>query len=238
LTALTAARTRGLDLQINRLLALGIHDRLGQSAASFRDALLPLRAHLPTAPAEADVDAGTADAVLVLHTPGLPARQLLTLLKRNGREAVERLYPKQPEDFRPTEALPLPAGEAYLLLGVDRGNATLNAVPVDAQQQLAAQGRSPLTVEEGIGVLLQWPLFLKPNHCFMLLGSRCGDRRVPALWLSDGRPKLGWCWEGNPHTWLGFASCARRSPGVALTGCSTRPAVQAGSTTTRGQRSA
>ncbi|MGQ0669203.1 MAG: DUF5701 family protein [Actinomycetota bacterium] len=20
-------------------------------------------------------------------------------------------------------------------------------------------------------------------------------------------PRLGWCWAGNPHTWLGSASC-------------------------------
>ncbi|MGH3631886.1 MAG: DUF5701 family protein [Sciscionella sp.] len=23
-------------------------------------------------------------------------------------------------------------------------------------------------------------------------------------------PKLGWCWAGNRHTWLGFASASRR----------------------------
>ncbi|WP_407937642.1 DUF5701 family protein [Mycobacteroides franklinii] len=34
--------------------------------------------------------------------------------------------------------------------------------------------------------------------------------RVPAIWISDGRPKLGWCWDRNPHTWLGMASCRGR----------------------------
>ena len=44
--------------------------------------------------------------------------------------------------------------------------------------------------------------------------------RTPALWISngtgrDGRerkgaPKLGWCWWGNRHTWLGIASCQGR----------------------------
>ncbi|WP_241175779.1 DUF5701 family protein [Modestobacter sp. KNN46-3] len=47
------------------------------------------------------------------------------------------------------------------------------------------------------------------------------DARTPALWLSngtgrDGRgrrgaPKIGWCWAGNRHTWLGFASAAGRA---------------------------
>lgn len=44
-----------------------------------------------------------------------------------------------------------------------------------------------------------------------LPGSRCGDRRVTAFWISEGRPKLGWCWAGNPHAWLGSASCGRRA---------------------------
>ncbi|WP_369693045.1 DUF5701 family protein, partial [Dietzia timorensis] len=25
-----------------------------------------------------------------------------------------------------------------------------------------------------------------------------------------GAPKVGWCWAGNRHTWLGFASAAGR----------------------------
>ena len=26
-----------------------------------------------------------------------------------------------------------------------------------------------------------------------------------------GAPKVGWCWAGNRHTWLGFASARTRS---------------------------
>ncbi|HZI97726.1 MAG TPA: DUF5701 family protein, partial [Actinomycetales bacterium] len=64
---------------------------------------------------------------------------------------------------------------------------------------------------------------LERNRCFMLAGSRCGDRRVPALWISSGTgkdgtanrgaPKLGWCWAGNRHTWLGHASAGSRDGG-------------------------
>lgn len=148
-------------------------------------------------------------------------RVTLPLVERDGNGAIERLHPKKPEDFTPTSAVPVPMGEAYLLLDVDRGNTTLNVVPTDAARTFAQHGRSPLTIEEGVALLLQWPQFLQPNRCFMMLGSRCGDRRVPALWLSSKQPKLGWCWEGNPHTWLGFASCLSRSPGVPLRGAIT-----------------
>lgn len=29
-------------------------------------------------------------------------------------------------------------------------------------------------------------------------------------WISANVPKLGWCWDGNPHTWLGVASATTR----------------------------
>ena len=67
---------------------------------------------------------------------------------------------------------------------------------------------------------------LERNHCFMTIGSRLRkasntiDARTPAIWISNGTgrdgatnrdaPKVGWCWAGNRHTWLGFASAATR----------------------------
>jgi len=72
-------------------------------------------------------------------------------------------------------------------------------------------GRSPLTTDEGVALITHYPHALEKNHCFQLLGSRCGDRRVPGLWISDRRPKLGFCWAGNLHTWLGAACCAQRA---------------------------
>lgn len=210
--------TGGLLAQIERLVARGVPAAIGQSPEAFRQALLPLGMHLQGEAGEPDIEAGVAHALLVIHSPRFPTSAMWPRVQREGRSAMERLFPKKPEDFQPTQGLGLPAGEAYLLLGLERGNDTLGAVPADAAKRLAEQGRSPLTIEEGTCLLLQWPHFLKPNHCFMMLGSRCGDRRVPAWWLSGRSPRLGWCWEGNPHTWLGFASCLRRSPAVDFGG--------------------
>jgi Family of unknown function (DUF5701) len=99
--------------------------------------------------------------------------------------------------------------------------------PEEALPAIIAARRSPLTLTEGIYWLLQQPEALERNHCFMTIGSRLRkpvkrlDARTPAIWISngtgrDGRPnrgapKVGWCWAGNRHTWLGFASAARRS---------------------------
>ncbi len=91
---------------------------------------------------------------------------------------------------------------------------------------IVGRGRTPLTLAEGIHWVLQQPEVLERNRCFMTAGSRLvrqngtRDARVPAVWISngtgrDGRDrrdaaKVGWCWAGNRHTWLGIASVAGR----------------------------
>ncbi|MCZ8256829.1 MAG: DUF5701 family protein [Bacteroidia bacterium] len=202
--------------QLERLVALGYPAMMGCSPGEFRERLDGLRAHVPAGAPGLDVAGGTAGYVLVVHRAVAPVEKTLPLVVRDGRVAIERLFPRKPDFFRPVPSLAMPPGHAYLLLDVDRGNSSLNAVPSEAQARIAAGGRTPLTIEEGVALLTQYPQFLQPNRCFMMLGSRGDDKRVPALWLSGKQPKLGWCWEGNPHTWLGFASCGSRSPGVTI----------------------
>lgn len=112
--------------------------------------------------------------------------------------------------FEPIEGLELPSDSAYLIAGVDAGGATLNVTPDDALATITGGGRSPLTIDEGMALVTLIPDVLVTRNAFSMLGSRCGDRRVPAMWTSRGRPRLGWCWAGNPHTWLGSASCEAR----------------------------
>jgi hypothetical protein len=204
-----------LEHQIDVLVRMGYPDMIACEPEQFRESLMLLSAYVPhQGPSKSDISAGTVDFVLVIHSSSAPVESTLPLLVRQGKTAVERLFPRRPDFFKPLESLRKPIGDAYLLLDVDRGNQTLNMVPVEAEKRLAADGRTPLTVEEGIALLTHYPDQLQPNRCFMMLGSRGPDKRVPALWLSDSRPKLGWCWEGNPHTWLGFASARARSPSI------------------------
>ncbi|WP_342713737.1 DUF5701 family protein [Lentzea fradiae] len=46
----------------------------------------------------------------------------------------------------------------------------------------------------------------------MLLPRRISLWRPPSSRHLDqpARAKPGWCWEGNPHTWLGMASARDR----------------------------
>ena len=95
-------------------------------------------------------------------------------------------------------------------MDVDRGEEFLGVRPEEALPVVLARGRTPLTIEEGIALVTHAPQVLEKNRCFMLSGSRRGDRRVPAMWISERAPKLGWCWDGNPHDWLGVASAGGR----------------------------
>ena len=142
------------------------------------------------------------------------------------------------DDFLPTDAVPVP-DRPYVVGGLERGDEFVNRTPDECLPEILSVGRSPLTLGEGLHWLLQQPGALERNRCFMTIGSRLRradgrlDTRTPALWLSngtgrDGRerrgaPKVGWCWAGNRHTWLGFASATGRRPLEP----SRRPAVAA-----------
>jgi hypothetical protein len=153
---------------------------------------------------------GARPFVVVVRSTAMPVEKSMPLVELNGNPGFLSLTPRTPADFRPIERLGIPAGDAYLLIAIDRGRETLNLPPEQALPMITARGRSPLTIEEGIAILTHYPEFLRKNHCFSLLGSRDTDRRVPALWISEGRPRLGWCWDGAPHAWLGSASCGSR----------------------------
>ena len=130
--------------------------------------------------------------------------------------------------FAPISAVMLPDPPVYLVHDIDRGDAMANWSPDEALPAITGAGRTPLTLNEGLHWLLQRPETLQRGRCFMTIGSRRRkpdgslDARTPALWISNGTgrdgpanrnaPKVGWCWAGNRHTWLGFASAARRSP--------------------------
>ena len=112
--------------------------------------------------------------------------------------------------WAPIDGVRVPGAAAYLAIDVDLGDDTRGVTPDDALAMLSAEERSPLTVDEGIALVTHHPEAIARNHGIQFPGSRCGDRRVTAIWLSKGQRKLGWCWSGNPHAWLGMASCAAR----------------------------
>jgi hypothetical protein len=154
-------------------------------------------------------------SVLTVSREVVPVSVAASRVERRGRPIVlGQLAPTDLETFVPIEPVEVPDSPAYLATDVDLGTESRNVRPEDALRDILEAGRSPLTLDEGISLVLQQPEVIARNWGFSMAGSRRGDQRVPAFWISEGRPKLGWCWDRNPHTWLGTASCSRRTVGA------------------------
>ncbi|MBC9955500.1 DUF5701 family protein [Yimella sp. cx-51] len=192
---------------VEHLVELGLPDMAGVTAERFRELA-------PSGP-----------GVLVVSATFIAPSRLAPLLLHGGKPGfvVEDLTDL--EDFVPLSSVEVPEAPMYRITGLDRGDDLRNWSPDESLPELISRGRSPLTISEGISWLLADPAVLQPNHCFMCIGSRKQkgkklDARTPALWISggtgrDGRErkgavKVGWCWAGNQHTWLGFASTTGR----------------------------
>ena len=190
------------DRQVDALALTGLPELLDLQESCFRASLEPLRDLLPP------VEDG-AGIPFVVVVPDLAVAEVLDAVHTVGGTGFTTMEPEDVARFRPLPELDVPAAP-YLLLDVDTGIETLGQTPAEVLPQLVARGRSPLTIAEGLAVLVSDPGILKARNAFSLLGSRAGDKRVPALWTSARRPRLGWCYQGAPHTWLGSASCAGR----------------------------
>jgi hypothetical protein len=213
-TAPAGTATLPVAEQAERLIALGVPERAGLTADEFRAA------------ARALPDGDTGPAVLALHPDVAPASRLAPLLRRHGKPGFVVVDMTDVDSFTPIDGLPVPDGPVYLARRPERGDELANVSPDEALPAIAGAGRSPLLLTEGIAWLLQHPEVLERGRCFMTIGSRLRrpdgrlDARTPAIWISGGTgrdgtanrgaPKVGWCWAGNRHSWLGFASCADR----------------------------
>ncbi|UKK97319.1 DUF5701 family protein [Brevibacillus brevis] len=199
------------ERQLTTLIHKGYPEMAGMTADEFRENLTPLQ---PLAEAltiqEDDLQAGVVPFVLVVKGEWFDGEKAMQAIERKKKAGFSVMDAEEIRRFTPIEDIEIPTGMAYLMTGIDTGKETLNITPNDAMPILLEQQRSPLTLEEGIALITHFPDLVKKNNGFSLLGSRCGDRRVTAMWITENKPKLGWCWAGNPHTWLGSASCKAR----------------------------
>lgn len=197
------------DAELDRQLATLLDKEYPALAGISRDELAEqveaLRPHLPE-----DGHPERIPFLLVVRHETVPSVAAVERLVVRGEPGFTDMDDDELDSFIPVDGVHVPESPVYLVTDVDTGAATLNVRPDDALPVIREQGRTPLTVDEGVALVTQLPDVLKLRNCFQTLGSRCGDRRVPSFWVSYGKPRLGWCWAGNPHTWLGAASAADR----------------------------
>ncbi len=202
-----------MEEQAAALIGLGLHEAAGLSTDGLREHARDLGAAQPS-------------GLLVIHPDRLPCAALVPLLQHREKSGFVVVDLPDLEDFAPLEGMELPPGPVYAAADPDRGDHLANWSPNEAVPALRQAGRWPMTIGEAVQWLLHRPDLLERNRCFMAAGSRLRtsngdlDPRVPALWISNGTgrdgperrhaPKVGWCWAGNRHTWLGFASISGR----------------------------
>ncbi len=207
-TAYDGDSSAAFDDQVATLVEKGYPASVGLSAEAFRELLAPLGDRASQLPAPAGDD--HIPFVLVV-TADLVGRDVaFAQVRLRGASGFTTMEPDDLARFGPLPGLELPSPTAYLLTDIETGRDTLDVPPDDALPKILAAGRSPLTLDEGIALVTHHPDLLLRGNRFSMLGSRCGDRRVTAIWVSKNRPRLGWCWAGAPHTWLGSASCGGR----------------------------
>ncbi len=197
-----------LSEQAERLIELGVHRIAGLTADRLRS--------VPD----------SAGALLAVHPDLAPPAALTPLLRVNDKPGFVVTDMSDVDEFTPIASVRLPEAPLYLVRDLDRGDTMANWSPDEALPAITDAGRTPLTLTEGLHWLLQRPDVLARRRCFMTIGSRRRkpggslDARTPAVWISNGTgrdgsvnrnaPKVGWCWAGNRHTWLGFASASGR----------------------------
>ena len=204
-------RRREFDRQVTTLLLKGYPELAGLNEDTFLRRVAPLRERLAELPPTGD-DSRIA-FVLVVSSALVPPDGAMPVVDLDGRPGFTRMDADDLRRFTPVDGVDPPGGSAYLVADLDTGAGTRNVTPDEAISAIVRENRSPLTIAEGVALITHYPEVLVTKNCFSMLGSRCGDRRVTALWISGGRPRLGWCWAGNPHTWLGSASCGSRVAG-------------------------
>lgn len=201
------------EKQVQNLIQKGYADLASMSEGEFINLLEPLKAKIEKLDLpDIDFEKGYLPFVIVVKSEAVPTDRAMSLVEKDGKNGITKLFPHEPSDFSTISDVKVPPVNIYLLLDIDRGRESINLPPKIAMKKIVGSGRSPLTIDEGVAIVTHYPEFLTKNNCFSLLTSRHqGDKRVPAIWINANKhPNLGWCWEGNPHTWLGSASCKER----------------------------
>ena len=192
-----------LDRQTETLVALGYAALAGVPEETLRDAAGRLAEPL----------AGRDSFALVVHPTAVPLSARVPLLALGGRPGTLSRHFADVDSFQ--DVVDVPDTLVYAVTGIERGEEFCGVRPSEAAPVIEGRGRSMLTVAEGFAFLHARPEALEKNRCFHAGATRrADDARVPAFWIADRAPHLGWCWWNNHHTWLGVASAETRITGL------------------------
>ncbi|MDP2667477.1 MAG: DUF5701 family protein, partial [Nitrosopumilaceae archaeon] len=153
--------------QVENLLKKGLPKLAGmdeKKAASFFE---PLKEQLKELSSK-EFKEGRIPFVVVPREKLLALEKKIPLMELEGKKGFTTL---DLSEFKTAEGVEIPESMAYLVVDVENGKAMLGRIPDEAVKQFKKEGRSPLTAEEGVALVLQHPEILK-DHYMDLPGSR------------------------------------------------------------------
>lgn len=212
---------RLFDRQVETLVERGYAEAAGMTQDKFRQLFATLKR-------EARDLAATGPEIKEGHIPFVivPSEKLLFLEKKiplmvSESAPLRRSRPgSRPRlmkgftglsisELKTAEGLEIPESLAYLLVDVEDGKEKLRVSSDEAVKQFKKDGRSPLTAEEGVALITQYPEILK-DHSMNLHGSRPGNDKVAGLRDSGAGPELVWNRVNDSVRIWGSASCGQR----------------------------
>ena len=191
--------------QIENLSKKGFPKLAGMDEKKFSTIFEPLKEQLKELSGK-EFKEGRIPFVVVPREKLLALEKEIPLMEVGGKKGFTTL---NLSELKTADGVEIPESLAYLVVDVENGKAILGRIPDEAVKQFKKEGRSPLTAEEGVAIILQHPEILK-DHYMDLPGSRRGDGRVADLWLVEGKPGLSWSWASSSHAEWGSASCGSR----------------------------
>ena len=179
-TAITAHTTTGFgtpateefDRQSQTLVDAGYPALAGLDEAGFRALLEPLRRPSRAAASSAPTRIPFA---IVVSSALVSADRALPALHWKATTGWTELTADELATFCPTEGVAVPEAPVYLVTDVDTGQETLGVRARDALPAILGEGRTPLTIDEGVSLLALVPRH--PQGAQRLLPARLPLRR-------------------------------------------------------------
>ncbi|MEK7516364.1 MAG: DUF5701 family protein [Patescibacteria group bacterium] len=200
---------RLFDRQVETLIERGYVGAAGMPRDRFRQLFATLKREALDLAATRTIEAGHIPFVIVPGERLLSLEKKISLIELEGKRGYSTYDSSELEN---AEDVKIPELLAYLIVDVENGEAMIGKSANEAARQFKKNGRSPLTVEEGVAIVTQYPEILK-DHYLSLPGSvfEIDDGLgVANLWLREGKPELNWSWSFSAASGLGSASCGSR----------------------------
>jgi len=181
----------------------------------FRAQILPLKEKLrEIAEEQQEIKEGHIPFVLVLHRTKIRPAERVCMMRLNDKESTSEIKTLE-LNYSLYDNVEIPAesrkGLAYLITDIEDGKETQDESAIDARQSLEKDGRSALTIEEGMALAGQHPEILE-DHNLIFSGSFYKDHtETPHLTRGPaGQAHFGVSDVRDKDPKYGTPSCSKR----------------------------